>query len=353
MKRPSVLIEATLYPFAVLYAGVMKVRNIAYARGWLPSYHVDVPVLSVGNITAGGTGKTPLTELLVRSLLAKGVRVGIISRGYRGSGRGIERVEPSEGAQGALKYGDEPTWLAQRFPSVPVYVGTNKIEVCRKLLSDVKVDLIIADDAFQHRRLHREIDIVVIDASEPGWHYRSLPVGRLREGFQSLGRAQAVFLSKVNLAEAKQLEVLRKRIRSVRNAIGSTMPVFEMRYMITSFTQFDGQSVACESVKGDRVLLVSGIGRPETFLRLVREATGAQIVDHLVYADHHPYGPTDLARIEARASALKATRIIVTEKDAVKLVGWMPKVPVVMSRLEAVLDGEVEEFYEAVRRLVL
>jgi tetraacyldisaccharide 4'-kinase len=353
MKRPPLAIELFLIPFAFFYAAVMKIRNIAYARGWLSSYRVAVPVLSVGNLTAGGTGKTPLTELLVRALTLKGVRVGIISRGYRGSGSGIERVCPEEGARGALKFGDEPTWLAGRFPQVPVYVGTDKVEVCRKLLSENKVDLIVADDAFQHRRLHREIDVVVIDASEPEWHYRPLPLGRMREGFRSLARAQAVFLSKVNLAEEPYLSQLRNRIRTVRNGLGASHPVFEMQYKITSFASLANEEVPKSALDGKRILLVSGIARPHTFVKLVEEATNAEIADHLVFADHHPYNDDDLNEIENRARSLGAARIVVTEKDAVKMAGWTPSLPIMMSRLEAVAQGGVEEFYEAVRRLVL
>jgi tetraacyldisaccharide 4'-kinase len=358
-SRPALPLEALLAPLASLYAGIMRVRNVGYTRGWLPSYEVGVPVLSIGNLTAGGTGKTPLTELFVGALLARGVRVGIISRGYRGTGTGAERVRPEAGAEGARRFGDEPTWLAGRFPTVPVYVGTDKVAVCQKLLSENSVDLIVADDAFQHRRLRRAFDVVVMDASEPAWHYRQLPLGRLREGFASLGRAHAVFLTKVNLAEPSHLAWLREQAgrvgpadRSGQSALGFKLHVFEMSYRIQSFHQLATGST--RSISGERVLLVSGIARPATFPLLVKDAAPeAEIVEHLVFADHHPYTADDFAKIEAKALALKANRIIVTEKDAVKMADWRPGVDVLVSRLEARSEQDLEEFYEVIRRLAL
>lgn len=361
MKRPPAPLETLLVPLAPIYAGVMRARNLGYAQGWLKSQSATVPVISIGNLTAGGTGKTPLTALLVEGLLSRGIRVGVISRGYRGTSPGLERVTPDGTSESAKRFGDEPTWLAQRFPSVPVYVGTDKVAVCRTLTANEKVDLILADDAFQHRRLKRSLDMVVIDATEPEWHYRSLPLGRMREGFDSLERADFVFLTKVNQARADRVSWLRKEIKEGLREKSGRVPIFEMESVITAFAPLgaagqragDGLREASKW-HGRRVLLVSGIGRPATFESSVRHDAGADVAKHLIFADHHVYTADDQTRILAEARRLQVDDVIITEKDAVKLAGWMPStVSVWVSRLETRPRSDLGAFYEAAHRLLL
>lgn len=400
MNRPATPFEYFLRPAASLFAWGAALRGRAYERGWFKSFDVGVPVVSIGNLTAGGTGKTPMTALFVEGLRARGLRVGIISRGYGGTHSEISAsastgasVSASTSARGgpmrvpvaqavadrtrhARCFGDEPVWLAARFPDVPVFVGTDKVATALALSRENrnensgknKIDLILADDAFQHRRLKRGLDVVLLDASEPRWHYRPLPLGRMREGFEALSRAHAIFITKANLAAAGQIDWLRT---CVGESAGGATEIFEIDFVITGFTLLEKARddargvvgadtdtdadglIAASELAGRRLVLASGIGRPRAFADLVRASTGAEIVEHCVFRDHQVYSTTDLESVVARARAACADHIVVTEKDAVKMSGWNPSVPVLVSRLEARPARDLGEFYEEVGRLVL
>ena len=390
MLRPLMfwLLNPFLFMLAIIYDQVTHLRNLAYDRGLLSVHQIrenaevaalhrsKVGVLGIGNLTAGGTGKTPITAFLTQQWLQRGFKVAIMSRGYRSSGEfEVARVPVANGIHDAELFGDEPVWLANRFPQVPVYVGANKVRVAQELLEHDVVDVILVDDAFQHRRLARQFDLVILDATEDLSHYRSLPLGRLRERFSGIRRANAVFITKTNLADPERIKILRDRLSHA--LLGLKVPVYEFVSVIREFRhlrplQGMGQNTkqaaqpseshmlthgALSRVKlaaGDRVLLVSGIGRPETFDRAVRAACDVQIVDHLAYRDHHHYSDRDFRQIEARALELNATSIIVTEKDAVKMIAWQSQVPVLVSMLESeplANSGEnLGEFFENAAR---
>lgn len=343
-------IDVLAAPFAPLYAGVMSLRNLAFDTRVLRASGPSVPVVSIGNLSAGGTGKTPIVSFLVSELKKLGLTCGIVSRGYGGETRDASFVIPDGAPATARKFGDEPTWLAHHHRDVPVFVGADRAAAAEKLESEMKVKVILADDAFQHRYLRRDIDIVLLDASQPRWHYRSLPLGRLREGFASLRRARYVFLTKVNLASSENLQWLRARVALEKSR--SNFDVFEFEWVIAGFTSL-GSEAASSSMKGTRVLLVSGIARGSAFAESVRAAIGStQIAGHLEFADHHAYEPADFAMIESEAARLGVDAIVVTEKDAVKMNGiWSPKIPCLVSRLEARPTGDLRMVYEEIRRL--
>lgn len=382
MERPGLATEAfLLWPAALLFSGVARLRGVAYDRSLLPVMKSSVPIVSIGNITAGGTGKTPLVAWLVEQLLLQGKTVGVVSRGYGRKSKGCQRVKSDGSRLSALEFGDEPSWLAAKFPNVPVYVSSDRVEAVRRLRSENEIDLVIADDAFQHRRMKRDLDVVILDATEPRWHYRPLPLGRAREGFEALARANRIFLTKTNLVDPAQVDWLRARIEEACGpGVARTMHEFESR--IEGFVRAGAAAGAgltasasasearlrqsasevrlCQSAslvrldESKRVLLVSGIGRPKTFERLVIDASPKlEILDHLVYADHHAYSSEDLARIEARAKDLRAEAVLVTEKDSQKLGDWQPAPEVWVSRLVTKPKTGMEEFHEAVDRLVL
>lgn len=356
MNRPSAPLELFLKPLAPIYAGVMRARNAAFDRGLLPSFEVGCPVLSIGNLTAGGTGKTPVTAMLVQGFLARGAKVGIVSRGYGGEFKGVLRVPNDGRAETAVLCGDEPSWFAARFSNTPVYVGADRVAACQEMIANEDVSLIIADDAFQHRRLKRSVDIVVIDPTEPKWHYRSLPLGRLREGFASLSRARAVFITKTNLAERAQIDWIKKEISRACAERAKALDVFEFTFGITGFSplesKFSNEVVSPGVIDELNLFMVSGIGRPQSFERSVKEATKARIAGHMIFRDHHVYSSEDLERVERSAREARADRIVITEKDAVKVPDWRPSVPVLVSRTEAKPKGDLKEFYEAVSRLL-
>ncbi|MES2855059.1 MAG: tetraacyldisaccharide 4'-kinase [Bdellovibrionota bacterium] len=346
-----------LDPLIALPAGVFRTlaltRRAAYDHGILRSIDVGVPVISIGNITAGGTGKTPITAMIADELEKREISCAIVSRGYGGSIKGPARVDSNGVTETAKKFGDEPAWYAARDPSLPVYVGADRVETALMAIRETQPKVILADDAFQHRRLRRSLDIVVLDSTQPRWHYRPLPLGRAREDLSSMTRAQSVFVTKTNMAPTDQLTWIRKAVGMFRARSGFS--VFEFESVITGFFPLaDGPVVSDSKVdlRKARVLLVSGIGRPHTFEELVRKS-GAEIVEHLMFRDHHMYTDGDLKEIERHAAKTQVDAVLVTEKDAVKLSHWKPNVPCFVSRLQARPAGIMDRFYEDVDRLLI
>jgi tetraacyldisaccharide 4'-kinase len=355
----SALALPLLVPLAGVHRSVMSLRNLGYDKGWLATHDIGRPVLSLGNLTAGGTGKTPLAALLLEGFLGKGKKLGLVSRGYGASEAGPARV-PSDGSrETALRYGDEPAWLAKQFPEVPVVICGDRVGAARHLLSLApEVDLILADDAFQHRRLARKMDVVVVDATEPEWHYRPLPWGREREGFSSLARAHAIFVTKTNLAPRDRVEPLIERLS--RSWPGHGGMIFRFESALAGFAAVGAKSEegrghhgSHDRFKGKRMLLVSGIGRPATFEKLMLESAQAEVAGHMVFGDHHRYSATDFEAIEACAAKLGVDTVVVTEKDAVKMSDWRTTLNVCASRLEMRCSApDLGEFYEAAARLL-
>lgn len=345
--RASDLLTAPLTP---LYVGAMRVRNLGFDFQILPVEGPSAVVVSVGNLSAGGTGKTPIVSYLVRELTARGLPCGIVSRGYGGETKFPAKVSPDGKAVTARRFGDEPTWLAHHHRDVPVFVGADRVAVAEKLMTESKVKVIVADDAFQHRYLRRDVDIVLLDASQPRWHYRSLPMGRLREGFASLSRARYVFLTKTNLASAENLRWLRHRVAVEKSR--AAFDVFEFEWVISGFTAL-GSDAPPSPLSDAKVLLVSGIARGSTFADSARSTLGpARVLGHLEFADHHSYSADDFAMIEREADRLSVDAIVVTEKDAVKMDGlWSPKIPCLVSRLQARPTGDLRMVYEEIGRL--
>ncbi|MCB0361901.1 MAG: tetraacyldisaccharide 4'-kinase [Bdellovibrionales bacterium] len=293
-----------------LYQGTMEFRNWCYDSGRLSIEKLDAPVVSIGNLTAGGTGKTPIVADLVSWTLSLKLPVGIISRGYRGKFEGVQRV--SSDPLATPIWGDEPTMLARKFPDVPVYVHANRVLAGQALLADSSVKWILADDAFQHRRLHRDLDIVVFDLSAPVKQLRSLPFGRAREPLKSLSRANFIILNKENLASKENREAWRWELREWMNP-GS---LIEVSCEIEGVFSLNSPSVGLADP--EQVWLVSGIGHPQSYEFLMR-SNGFRVMGHSVFPDHHDYNEKDEARILADMKAAKVDRLVATSKDMIKL----------------------------------
>jgi tetraacyldisaccharide 4'-kinase len=350
MSNPNV--SNILKPLGTLFRGIVGARNTLYDHGWIATTDCGAPVVSIGNLTAGGTGKTPFTALLVSELKKSGKHPLIVSRGYRSELEGkINRVEISDLRASARLFGDEPTMLARQLRDVPVYTGAEKLAVACRAVEVHKPDCVVADDAFQHRKLQRAFDIVLLDATEPWWHYRPLPAGRMREPFSALKRAHAVVMTKVNLAEPKRVERIRDQARA--SVDSSRLPVFlDVEYRVKSFESLSdflseqpAKLIPAESLRSEKLYLLSAIGRPETFLDLVRRETGAEIAGSRSFPDHYSFSKNDVSETVVLAKRAGATRIVVTEKDAVKLQlsDFGDFVPLV-SRLEAVPGENWDEF---------
>ncbi len=296
------------------FGAAAQLRGCAYDLGLLPQTRLEVPVVSVGNLTAGGTGKTPFVALVVRELLARGLRPGIASRGY-GSKQGDPRRE-----------NDEARLLARSFPAVAGRQNPDRVRAGQELV-EAGCDCVVLDDGFQHRRLARDLDLVLVDATRPwglppGGDGRPpvrafLPRGLMREPASALERAHAVCVTRVDqVTEAERLALgneLHRCAPGVSLLEGCHHPSGLWRGPLGGDEQGVSQPVPLEELRDRPVDLLSAIGNPEAFTRTL-EGLGAKVVQHRMFPDHHRYEKSDLEGLG------EAGRwVLTTEKDAVKL----------------------------------
>lgn len=299
-------------PLAALYGGVTAARRALYRRGILRAQQLPVPVIVVGNLTVGGTGKTPLVIALVEALRDGGFRPGVVSRGYGGSAR---RPTLLEGAPDAAVGGDEPALIRLR-AGVPVAVGADRVAAAR-LLVDAGADVIVADDGLQHHALPRDVAICVVDGTRRFGNGRLLPAGPLREPGS---RLQSVDFVVCNGGTPRAGEIPMRL--EPRHAVALADPA---------------RSAPLASFRGARVHAVAGIGHPKRFFDVL-QAAGIAIVEH-PFPDHHRYAPCDLAFVDDLP-------VLMTEKDAVKCIafaraGWW-SVPVSATLPSGFLQAVVE-----------
>jgi tetraacyldisaccharide 4'-kinase len=292
------------------YTLATGLRNRAYEQGWLPIHRASVPVISLGNITTGGTGKTPTAAWLANWLLAQGVRPGLLSRGYRS-------LQPDP--QGMAPAGnDEKLVLDRLCPFVPHLQQRDRVTSAERLVREFDCNVLILDDGFQHRRLHRDLDLVLIDALQP-WGFRHvLPRGLLRESIKGIQRASLVLLTRSDQCSADDKQRLREELRSLR---GSDECV-EVAFVPTRLVSVDGQESSLHSVAGQRVHSFCGIGNPAGFRQTL--ATLGVSTELQVFPDHHHYGPADLQELQSRSRAAGVQLVLTTLKDLVKIPpdGW-------------------------------
>ncbi len=308
-------ILSPLIPLSYLYGETMRLRAALYARGAFSQRSLPCRVISVGNLTVGGTGKTPVVIALANTLSARGHRVGVISRGYRRRSTS-EILEVSDGRSvrgDPEETGDEPYLIARRCPGVAVAVGADRPRVGQYLVDRYHVEMLVLDDGFQHLALRRDTDLLLLDASAPFGNGYLLPCGRLREPVSAIGRASAVLLTRAG--QAGRLEEIKARIR----AAAPNVPIWVSDFVPSAVMKVGGEEEEHpRALKGGRVLAVSGIAQPDSFRRLLEEM-GATVAGQCVFPDHHPYSLEDVQRVKLSAERLGVDRIVTTEKDAVKL----------------------------------
>ena len=300
-----------LMPLAPLYRAAVVARIGAYARGWLSSSRLQSPVISVGNLTFGGTGKTPMVIAIVRDLVRRGWHPAVLTRGYgRAAADPVVLVGPEPKATVSTA-GDEPLELASRLPGVPVVVDADRVRGGIEALTR-GADILVLDDGFQHLQLDRDLNILLVDAGDPWGGGRLPPLGRLREPLSGLARADAVVVTKTG----PDPEPILAEVRRVVGEHAPGIPVLAARLEPTAVRR--GGGVAGPKVlTGQRVLAVAGLGRPEGFADLLR-AAGAEIVETRWFADHHPFTETEVgAAVDAAESA--GAVVVTTAKDAVKM----------------------------------
>lgn len=335
-----------LTPFGILYGRIVDLRNYLYDRGIFRSHDLGATTISIGNLTTGGTGKTPLVALVAEILAENGERVCVLSRGY-GRRNERERVLVSDGEK-TLSYaeiaGDEPVELAIKLIGKAIVVSdADRVAAAKWAKEKFGITAFILDDGFQHRRAKRDFDIVCIDATNSSGNEKILSVGILRESFKSLERADAIVITRSDQADTTELKARLSKWND-------SMPVFSSTSKIESFClleEFHAKTQRPESKMSGPAFAFCGVGNPESFFRSLENA-GVALTRKLSFADHHKYDQADIKRIETEARLSKSTAVVTTAKDAVKLDGLEFTLPCYV----ALATTQVEDF-DAFRRLII
>jgi len=280
------------------YQAAVRIRNAGFNRGWLRTHRAALPVISVGNITAGGVGKTPFVETLAKWLIELGLRPVIVSRGY--------------GGQGGLN--DEALLLKENLPTTPHLQNPDRVAAVQEAKEKDLGNIVILDDGFQHRRLHRDLDIVLLDATDPFGCEKLLPGGFLREPISSLARADAVILTRASAATSETCIRIRRLVREAAPKAAWA----QLDFLPTSWRQVGAERLPIGSLEGKRVVAFCGIGNPEAFQSTLG-GLGLEVVEFHPFPDHHPYVAADIDFLAQRARVLGAEVLVATQKDVVKI----------------------------------
>lgn len=330
MQRPGgaegSALEALLYLFSLVYGGSVGLRLFLYKRGLLQPKRLPCKVVSVGNLTVGGTGKTPMTMYVVDMLRRLGYRTAVLTRGYKGARerRGAVVSDTERVLLGPEQAGDEPYLMACRLRGTPVLVGKDRFASGRVAIQVFGSQVMVLDDGFQHVQLERDINLLLLDAARPFGNGYLLPRGILRESPRQLFRGDALVLTRSDrVAESTVDDVLRdmpeRGVPVFRcNHLPSILRAGEKSSRTTSFLELARLPV--DALKGRRALVVSGIARNEDFQTTVSDL-GCNMVGTIVFPDHHLYVRSNLERIVSSAVQLQADCVVTTEKDYVRMVG--------------------------------
>lgn len=304
------LSDPFLFPFAAVYDGITRLRNHLYDIDWYTSVSFDRPVIAVGNLSVGGTGKTPMIEYLVR-LLQERYRLGIVSRGYGRKTRGFRLAGPKDNAE---TLGDEPYQYYRHWgDSVKVAVGEARaLAISELLLQHPEVEVILLDDAYQHRAVKADGYLLLSSWHKPFLRDKLLPLGRLREARKGVNRASAVIMTKCppNLPEEKRMQI-KQQVEAVAD---KALPVFfaGLSYQHAKPLNDKGTTLT----EGSPVLLLSGLAQPEPLEAYVQ--THYTLIGHKAFSDHHRFSKEEIIALADEARAAKAS-ILTTEKDASRL----------------------------------
>lgn len=293
-------IRGLLWLASYPYGLAISLRNRAFDLGWFKTHAGPLPVLSIGNLTVGGTGKTPAVAFLARWFRNKGVRVAIVSRGY-----------------GALAEdrNDEAKELEEHLPDVPHLQNPNRLEAVNVACEELESQLVLLDDGFQHRRLKRDLNILMLDAIEPFGYGYLLPRGLLREPIGSLRRVDVIIVSRADQVPVQRLAELRTQIQ--RHAPKAAWVEAEHRPL--QLRNVDGQTRSLDSLQGGKAIAFCGLGNPRGFLRTL-EQCGTTVVDSLIFPDHHPFHAADIERLHGmRVKQGEVDFFLCTGKDLPKI----------------------------------
>ncbi|ABL00626.1 tetraacyldisaccharide 4'-kinase [Pelobacter propionicus] len=339
---PDRSLLSLLVPFSLLYALIQRLRAVLYRVRLLKSRRLPRPVISVGNLTVGGTGKTPVTAHIARWLLAEGYRVAVLSRGYGGSLEGHTAVV-SDGRtvmMEAEQCGDEPFLLSSTIPGLMVVMGSDRFSAGMLAMEQLAPDVFLLDDGYQHLRLTRDLNILLLDHALPFGNGWTLPAGVLREPTSAAGRADLVIRTRCPRIAPCPSPLPGIPSCTARHSLGNVIPLG------------NGAAFPMESLRGRRVLAFAGIADPYGFFEELREQ-GLNLVAELAMPDHVAYDDNRIAEIGRRLHGSGAEFAVTTEKDGVKLLGLQRECAekILLARLELII-ADPAPLTDALRNLL-
>jgi tetraacyldisaccharide 4'-kinase len=317
MKVSKEIHAYLLFPLAMFYWGLVYWRSLFYKYGFFVSRRLPCSVISIGNITVGGTGKTPTVIFLAEYLKGKGKRVAVLSRGYGRATKGTLMVSDGNGPNVSWeKSGDEPFLMAKKLNQIPVVVDEDRFRGGMFIMQKFNPDIILLDDAFQHRAIERDLDLVLVNSGDKSFDHKLLPYGLLREPWMNINRGDAVVLTKTNLKKPKPF-----LIRKIKE---SRLPILHSTTHASLSTLSPEKP---DSIKKKKVFIVSAIGDSSGFNQTVKNL-GCDIVGEKVFPDHFKYSQSDWKNTESLSA--QVDYIITTEKDWVKIEHFSFTKPVIV-----------------------
>jgi tetraacyldisaccharide 4'-kinase len=301
----GVLLRPLLRILSWFYGVVVYLRNSFYDLGCISIEQVDKPVISVGNITTGGTGKTPLVIYICQYLLSNQKKTSILTRGFMAGSlkKGNARI-----------YMDEPQIFMKSCPGVGVVVLFDRVEGAKKAITTYEAEVLVMDDGFQHRRLGRDVDIVTIDSTEPFGYGKLLPAGLLRESLRGLQRADAAILTRTDQVDDSQLRSIEEKVLNLNKNIIIARTV----HSVVGAKFASGEKMSSAELKGNRIFAFCGIGNPGSFMTTITNL-GAEVVGEKIYNDHYDYKEDDIYEIFELARQTDSDLILTTQKDWTKI----------------------------------
>jgi tetraacyldisaccharide 4'-kinase len=340
-KSGRTAMNPLLMPLSAGFRLGVALRHTAYQRGWFKTHRLSRPVVSIGNLTVGGTGKTPLVACVAQILLHQGWKPGILTRGYgRRSGSDLIVVAPEAGRRAdAREIGDEPALLAGMFPQVPLIICADRFRGGQAAEERFGVDAHILDDGFQHLALARDVDVLALDSTQAISNWRLLPAGRQREPLSALRRAQIVVLTRTECADPGPLDELVRKVNPAAKIFRSSTR------LLGWVDAFSGAAVSNDEICNQKTAAFCAVGNPRAFFDNLRH-WGFKLVSEDAFPDHHVYTQKEIQQLAAAARKNGAAVVLTTQKDAVKLSrDWSPELPILAceAEMQVLAAGEFQK----------